>query len=73
VRPRQEKTSLPHPPDALRKENKMARDIMKQLGLGENTKALVHEALSEGAKDAGRKLTFKEGLAVVKAALGLLR
>ena len=46
---------------------------MKQLGLGENTKALVHEALSEGAKDAGRKLTFKEGLAVVKAALGLLR
>lgn len=46
---------------------------MKELGLGEDAKALVHEALSEGAKDAGRKLTFKEGLAVVKAALGLLR
>jgi hypothetical protein len=46
---------------------------MKELDLGPESKALVHEALSEGAKDAGRKLSYKEGLAVVKAALGLLR
>ena len=59
--------------DALRKENKVARDIMKELNLGEDAKALVHEALSEGAKDAGRKLTYQEGVAVVKAALGLIR
>jgi hypothetical protein len=45
---------------------------MKELGLGEDAKAVVHEALSEGAKDVGRKLTYKEGVAAVKAALGLL-
>ena len=36
------------------------------------TRNLCATRLSEGAKDAGRKLTYKEGLAVVKAALGLL-
>jgi RHS repeat-associated protein len=58
--------------DALRKENKMARDIMKELNLGEDMKGLVHEALSEGAIDAGRKLTFKEGVNAVLAVLGRL-
>ncbi len=58
--------------DALRRENKVARDIMKKLNLGEDAKAAVHEALSEGAQMAGRKLTYKEGVAAVKAVLGLL-
>jgi hypothetical protein len=53
-----------HPAEALRKQNKVASDIMKELKLGE---------LSEGAKDAGKKLSYKEAIAVVKAALGLLR
>jgi RHS repeat-associated protein len=59
--------------DALRKENKVARDIMKELNLGKEYKQLVHDALAEGAQDAGRKLTFKEGLEAVKAALRWLR
>jgi hypothetical protein len=50
----------------------MARDIMKDLNLGEDAKAAVHEALSEGAQMAGRKLTYQEGVAAVKAVLGLL-
>ena len=57
--------------DALRRENKVARDIMKELNLGEDAKAAVHEALSEGAQMAGRKLTYQQGVAAVKAALGL--
>jgi RHS repeat-associated protein len=47
--------------DALRRENKMARDIMKELNLGEDAKALVHEALSEGAKDTGREAHIQGG------------
>ena len=58
--------------DALRRENKMARDIMKDLKLGPEAREAVHEAISEGAQMAGRKLTYQEGLAAVKAALGLL-
>jgi RHS repeat-associated protein len=58
--------------DALRRENKVARDIMKELKLGPEAREAVHEALSEGAQMAGRKLTYQEGVAAVKAALGLL-
>jgi len=43
--------------DALRRENKVARDIMKELKLGPEAREAVHEALSEGAQMAGRKLT----------------
>jgi hypothetical protein len=52
---------------------KMARDIMKELNLKVEQKALVHEALASGAQDAGRKLTYQEGLTAVKELLGLLR
>ncbi len=58
--------------DALRRENRMARDIMKELKLGPEAREAVHEALSEGAQMAGRKLTYQEGVAAVKAVLGLL-
>jgi RHS repeat-associated protein len=58
--------------DALRRENKIARDIMKDLKLGPEAREAVHEALSEGAQIAGRKLTYQEGVTAVKAALGLL-
>jgi RHS repeat-associated protein len=57
--------------DALRQENKMARDIMKELNLGKDLKREVHEIISEEAIMAGRKLTFNEALAAVKAALKL--
>jgi len=60
--------------DALRAENKVARDILKSLGLPQTAEmeGLVHSELAEGALDAGRKLTYREGIAAVKAALGLL-
>ncbi len=58
--------------DALRQENKMARDVMKELNLGKSLKREVHEIISEEAIMAGKKLTFNEALTAVKAALKLL-
>jgi hypothetical protein len=50
----------------------MARDVMKELDLGKSFRREVHEIISEEAIMAGRKLTFNEALAAVKAALKLL-
>jgi len=58
--------------DALRRENKIARDIMKELKLGKEARVAVKDALRAGAEEAGRALTYKEGLQVVREALGLL-
>ncbi len=53
--------------DALRREDKVARDISKKLGVDKNA---VHELLQEGSQDMGRKLSFREGLEYVAKALG---
>jgi hypothetical protein len=58
--------------DALRRENKIARDIIKRLHLtGKNAEA-VHGIISEASIDAGRQLTFRELIPYVKNVLGLL-
>lgn len=58
--------------DALRRENKIARDISKELGLGKDGENTVHELLQEGSQMEGRALTYQEGLQYVKDALGLV-
>jgi len=58
--------------DALRQENKVARDIIKQLHLTGKDAEVVHELISEASIHAGRKLGFRELVAYVKAVLGLL-
>jgi len=50
-------------------ENKIAKAIAKQTGA---ERGVVHELLQEGSRDAGRALTFSEGLEYVRAALGLV-
>jgi len=53
-------------------ENKVARDIIKELKLtGKNADA-VHDIIAGASVDAGRKLGYRELLVVVQKALGLL-
>jgi len=51
-------------------ENKIAKAILKQAPGA--TREEVHALLQEGSRDAGRALTFSEGLQYVRAALGLV-
>ena len=56
----------------MRQENKVARDIVKQLNLtGKNAEA-VHRLISEYGIDMGRKASFTELLGYVKKMLRLL-
>jgi hypothetical protein len=50
-------------------ENKIAKAIAKETGA---ERSVVHGLLQEGSQDAGRALTFSEGLEYVRAALGLV-
>jgi hypothetical protein len=45
---------------------------MKKLGLSEEYSEQVHDIIAEESVFLGCKLTYKEGLAVIKEALGLL-
>jgi RHS repeat-associated protein len=56
--------------DALRREDKIARDIAKKLGLSEEEAEMVHGLLQEGSQDEGRALTYREALEYVAKALG---
>jgi hypothetical protein len=56
--------------DALRAEDKMARDISKKLNLGPEGREVVHQLLQEGRQDLGRKMSFREGLEYVAKAIG---
>lgn len=54
------------------RENKIARDIVKKLGLGKDGEKVVHGLLQEGSQIAGKPLTFREGLNYVREALGMI-
>ena len=54
------------------RENKIARDISKALGLGKDQQQAVHTLLQEGSQMLERPLTFKEGLEYVGKALGMI-
>ncbi len=54
------------------RENKIARDISKALGLGKDQEQAVHSLLQEGSQMLERPLTFKEGLEYVGKALGMI-
>jgi RHS repeat-associated protein len=54
------------------RENKIARDIAKKLGLGKDGEEVVHGLLQEGSQMAEKPLTFTEGLNYVRQALGLI-
>jgi len=58
--------------DALRRENKVARDIIKELKLTGAEANAVHDIVAEASVDAGRKLGYKELVVVVQKALGML-
>ncbi len=58
--------------DALRREDNIAKDIAKKLNLGADGEEVVHGLLQEGSQDAGRALTYREGLEYVAKALGKL-
>jgi hypothetical protein len=58
--------------DALRRENKIARDIINQLNLRGKQAELVHDIIQGASIDAGEKLGFTELLEIVKTTLGLL-
>ena len=54
--------------DALRRENKIAKDIIKELTLTGRQAEAVHDIISEASVDAGRKLSYGELVKIVKAA-----
>jgi RHS repeat-associated protein len=54
------------------RENKIARDIAKALGLSKDQEEAVHTLLQEGSQMLERPLTFKEGLDYVGKALGII-
>ncbi len=58
--------------DSLRRENKIARDIIKQLNLRGKQAEQVHDIIQGASIDAGEKLGFTELLEIVKTTLGLL-
>lgn len=58
--------------DSLRRENKIARDIIKQLNLQGKQAEEVHDIIQGASIDAGEKLGFTELLEIVKTTLGLL-
>ena len=58
--------------DSLRKENKIARDIIKQLNLKGKQAEAVHDIIQGASIDAGEKLGFTELLEIVKATLSIL-
>jgi hypothetical protein len=58
--------------DALRRENKIARDIIQELKLTGKDADAVHDIIAGASIDAGRKLGYRELVVVVKETLGLL-
>jgi RHS repeat-associated protein len=58
--------------DSLRRENKIARDIIKQLNLQGKRAEQVHDIIQGASIDAGEKLGYTELLEIVKTTLGLL-
>ena len=58
--------------DALRRENKVARDIIKQLNLTGKNAEQVHKLIQEFSIDGGEKVGLSELLSYVKEVLGIL-
>jgi RHS repeat-associated protein len=56
--------------DALRRENKIARDVTKALGLNEKEAEAVHGLIQEGSQTFQRPMTFTEALEYVGGILG---
>jgi hypothetical protein len=56
--------------DALRREDKIARDVAKALRLDEKEAEAVHELLQEGSQQMGRAMGYREALEYVAQALG---
>jgi len=56
--------------DALRREDKVARDIAKKLNLSKDEANAAHELLQEGSQQAGRAMGYREALEYVAKALG---
>ncbi len=54
------------------RENKVARDIIKELKLSGKNAEAVHDIIGEASVMEGRQLGYRELVAVVKSALGLL-
>ena len=46
--------------DALRRENKVVENVVKELGLSKTERSLLHEELHGMAQDAGRPLKYQE-------------
>jgi hypothetical protein len=56
--------------DALRREDKIARDVTKALGLNEKEAEAVHGLLQEGSQQFERPMTYTEALEYVGSTLG---